>query len=128
MGANARTMPPAAVRQSKKRPRPSKGDKDKPGNSDQDSLRSASKTKQLIRGVERLLRREGLAADLRAAQEAKLAKLQRQLEHQQEDAKTKELEIKMSLKYKKAKFFERKKITRTLAKLAKRLAKDGPSE
>merc|ERR1712216_538620 len=124
MGANARTMPPAAVRQSKKRPRPSKGDKDKPGNSDQDSLRSASKTKQLIRGVERLLRREGLAADLRAAQEAKLAKLQQQ----QEDAKTKELEIKMSLKYKKAKFFERKKITRTLAKLAKRLAKDGPSE
>ena len=87
---------------------------------------------------------KGLAADLRAAQEAKLAKLQQQLEHQQEDAKTKELEIKMSLKYKKAKFFggvqpasaavahlaftERKKITRTLAKLAKRLAKDGPSE
>ena len=73
-------------------------------------------------------------------------KLKEQLEHQQDDAKTKELEVKMSLKYKKAKFFgdhtlllllpillltamtEKKKITRTLAQLAKRVAEEGASE
>ena len=47
-------MPPG---KGKKRPRPSKEGKDKPTNSD-DSTRSAAKTKRLIRGVERLLRRE----------------------------------------------------------------------
>eukprot|EP00656_Telonema_subtile_P054019 TRINITY_DN7947_c0_g1_i1.p1 TRINITY_DN7947_c0_g1~~TRINITY_DN7947_c0_g1_i1.p1 ORF type:complete len:233 (+),score=97.84 TRINITY_DN7947_c0_g1_i1:115-813(+) len=81
-----------------------------------------AKTKRLIRGVERLLRKETLAAEIRAAQEIKLKQLQYQLEQQSSALQLKELEIKMSAKYKKIRFFEKQKITRKLDQVARKEA------
>ncbi|GLI59630.1 hypothetical protein VaNZ11_001555, partial [Volvox africanus] len=77
--------------------------------------------KNQIRGVERLLKREGLDSRVRAAKEAELAELQEKMaKHQQQD-----LERKYAVKYHKIKFFERVKLERAIRQLERRLGETG---
>merc|ERR1712166_696409 len=103
---------------------PQKGRKRARSDKDKKVSNGTAKTKQQIRSVERLLRKETLAADFRAAQEQRLSVLKGQLGHQQTANETKATEIAMSAKYKQAKFFEKQKVTRRLAQLSK---KDEPN-
>jgi len=100
-----------------KRPRSDDGQQDK---GTKRVSNGCAKTKKTIRDVERLLRKETLAADFRAAQEQRLSVLKGQLEHQQAAFQVKETEIKMTAKYKRVKFFEKQKVNRRLNQFAKK--------
>mmetsp|Transcript_579 Transcript_579/g.1207 ORF Transcript_579/g.1207 Transcript_579/m.1207 type:complete len:220 (+) Transcript_579:79-738(+) len=66
--------------------------------------------KNRIRDVEKLLAKEGISEELRAAMESKLALLQE--EKAEKDLKEKERAF--AVKYKKVKFFERKKVIKRI--------------
>ncbi|XRB14722.1 rRNA-processing protein EFG1 [Pseudoscourfieldia marina] len=69
--------------------------------------------KRAIRGVERLLAKESLPAEVRKAHEAKL----KQLQAEAEKWATAQRESKIAKRYHKVKFFEKRKLVRKLAKL-----------
>ena len=73
--------------------------------------------KQQIRGVERLLKREGITEEVKKQHEAKL----KELHAKSEGVKQRELEIKYSKKYHMVRFFERKNISRAIKKAKKEL-------
>lgn len=73
--------------------------------------------KQQIRGVERLLKREGITDEIRKQHEAKL----KELHAKSEGVKKRELEIKYSKKYHMVRFFESKNISRAIKKAKKEL-------
>ncbi|GIL58622.1 hypothetical protein Vafri_13636 [Volvox africanus] len=80
--------------------------------------------KNQIRGVERLLKKEGLDSRVRATKEAELAELREKMaKHQQQ-----ELERKYAVKYHKIKFFERVKLERAIKKLERRLRGIGEAD
>ena len=72
-------------------------------------------TKNQMRNIERLLKREGLPEKLRLEKQRELEKLEVIFK----ENKQSELERKMAVKYHKVKFFERVKITRAIEKLEK---------
>ena len=85
------------------------------GKSKQKNEKKAS-TKQQIRGIERLLKRD-LPPDIRRQHEERLKALQEDIE----ERKHSELERKMSKKYHMVKFFERKKIAKNVRRVEKKI-------
>jgi len=83
--------------------------------------RKKSSIKQQIRGIERLLKREGVAPEAKAAQETRLKELQDSLQ----DRQKRDLEQKYSKKYHMVRFFERKKVSRKLSQVVKQLEDKG---
>jgi len=68
----------------------------------------AAKSKTLparIRDLTRLLRKDNLPADVRTQTEEKLAELKQELERKRSERSQQELEKRMTLKYRKIKFF-----------------------
>ncbi len=82
---------------------------------------SATTTKKQARSIERLLRREGLPAEVRAKKQAELAALQEEGERGAKQRKRADRERAFSRKYRKIKLFDRKKVDRRLKMLRRKL-------
>eukprot|EP00658_Telonema_sp_P-2_P042959 TRINITY_DN30924_c0_g1_i7.p1 TRINITY_DN30924_c0_g1~~TRINITY_DN30924_c0_g1_i7.p1 ORF type:complete len:241 (-),score=77.44 TRINITY_DN30924_c0_g1_i7:130-852(-) len=108
------------MKQQEQAPKPQQQKKRRPNKRRSGKPASCTETKRAIRTVERLLRKPDLPEHVREAQGRKLGQLKEQLVEQSAAFRTKELEIKMSTKYRKVKFFERQKITRKLDQIAKK--------
>ncbi|KAF0687969.1 Aste57867_20350 [Aphanomyces stellatus] len=73
--------------------------------------------KNKIRNLERFLKKDSLPDDVRQAKEEELKTLQAQTEDKQVEDKSREI----ALKYKKVKFFDRRRLMRTLKKLKRQI-------
>ncbi|RPD68984.1 hypothetical protein L226DRAFT_540154 [Lentinus tigrinus ALCF2SS1-7] len=101
--------------QHKKHPAPST-----PDSSSSNVLPGVQKIKAALRQTRRLLAKDTLAADVRVATERRLKALEADLAR----AEQARLERTLATRYHKVKFFERQKIARRIAQIAKQLAAD----
>eukprot|EP00163_Fabomonas_tropica_P015521 TRINITY_DN28325_c0_g1_i1.p1 TRINITY_DN28325_c0_g1~~TRINITY_DN28325_c0_g1_i1.p1 ORF type:complete len:311 (+),score=78.45 TRINITY_DN28325_c0_g1_i1:180-1112(+) len=95
-----------------------------PRGSDKKKSGKTVSLKNQIRSLRRLLAKPDLPDEVRKAQEARM----RELEAKQNEVQHKEIEKEMSKKYRMVKFFERRKISRMLDKVNKKLEKEDLSK
>ncbi|ETW01171.1 hypothetical protein H310_06770 [Aphanomyces invadans] len=80
--------------------------------------------KNKIRNLERFLKKDTLPDDVRRAKEEELKELQKQTEGKQEEDRSREI----TLKFKKVRFFDRRRLMRLLKKLKRQLDAPASSE